>query len=189
MFEKIKIDSYYIGIIIKKMHLLKVKITDDCPNYDIVKEYYQNKANKVSYNNDSGLDLLIPNDVILSPGVSKINLGIQCEFVTRSHNITQASTYTEEKYTEVGESYMMVPRSSISSTPLSMANSIGIIDQGYRGPLIAAVRNHDPTNYKVAQGTRLFQIVAFDGKPIEVEVVNTLSETDRGSGGFGSTNK
>jgi dUTP pyrophosphatase len=124
----------------------------------------------------------------MSPGVTKINLGIQCELVTRTHNITQASTYIEEKYKEVGESYMMVPRSSISSTPLSMANSIGIIDQGYRGPLIAAVRNHDHINYTVEQGTRLFQIVAFDGKPIQVEVVNTLSETDRGSGGFGSTN-
>lgn len=171
------------------MHVLKVKITDDCPNYDIVNEYYQNKANKVSYNNDSGLDLLIPNDIILAPGcVSKINLGIQCELLTRNYITTQASTYTEEKYREVGESYMMVPRSSISSTPLSMANSIGIIDQGYRGPLIAAVRNHDHSNYKVEQGTRLFQIVAFDGKPIQVEIVDTLSETDRGSGGFGSTN-
>ena len=38
-------------------------------------------------------------------------------------------------------SYMLVPRSSISKTPLRMANSIGIIDAGYRGEIMAAVDN------------------------------------------------
>lgn len=167
------------------MHILKVKITNDCPNRDMVVEYYQNKANNVGYCGDSGLDLVVPNTIVVSPeGITKINLGIQCELVTRTYTGTKEGEHRDE-----GISYMLVPRSSISNTPLSMANSIGIIDKGFRGNVLGCVRNHQNEPYTVVQGTRLFQVVAFDGKPIQVEVVDRLSETDRQNNGFGSTNK
>jgi len=86
-------------------------------------------------------------------------------------------------------SYMLVPRSSISKTPLRMANSIGIIDAGYRGEIMAAVDNTSDKDYMVVPGQRLFQIVHPTLYPFNVAVVDELSETERGDGGFGSTGK
>ena len=86
-------------------------------------------------------------------------------------------------------SYMLVPRSSISKTPLRMANSIGIIDAGYRGEIMAAVDNIKTEDYTVKPNQRLFQLVAMNGAPITFEIVDELSDSTRGEGGFGSTGK
>ena len=69
-----------------------------------------------------------------------------------------------------------------------MANSIGIIDAGYRGNIKAKVRNFniDKSTFKAGS---YFQIVAYDLKPIKVKLVNELSKTTRNDGSFGSTNK
>lgn len=88
--------------------------------------------------------------------------------------------------------YYMYPRSSISKTPLMLANTTGIIDSGYRGNLIAAVRYlpvNREDNYVAEFGTRLFQICQPQLCPVYVVMVseNELSTTSRGSGGFGST--
>ena len=69
-----------------------------------------------------------------------------------------------------------------------MANSIGIIDAGYRGNLKAKVRNFN-INTSIFKTGSYFQIVSYDLKPIKVKLVNELSKTTRNDGGFGSTNK
>lgn len=82
--------------------------------------------------------------------------------------------------------YWMLPRSSISKTPLRLANSVGLIDAGYRGPIMAAVDGV----YSVSQNERLFQLAAPDLLPWdEVRVVSEIpgGATARGAGGFGST--
>ena len=68
-----------------------------------------------------------------------------------------------------------------------MANSVGIIDPGYRGNIMAAVDNIKQEPYRLEPGQRLFQLVAMDGSPISFELTDVLTETDRGEGGFGST--
>ena len=70
-----------------------------------------------------------------------------------------------------------------------MANSIGIIDAGYRGEIMAAVDNTGDKDYMIVPGQRLFQIVHPTLYPFSVGVVDELTETDRGDGGFGSTGK
>ena len=82
-----------------------------------------------------------------------------------------------------------MPRSSISKPPLRLCNSIGLIDAGYRGEIIAAVDNIKEQPYKINVGERLFQLVAMNGSKINFELVSELTETDRGTGGFGSTGK
>jgi len=166
------------------MHTLKIKLTDDCPNKDYVHEYYQNKANNVSYDNDSGLDLILPTDVtFITNKVTKCNLGIECELIPHTHGMSG--------------SFDVMARSSIVNTPLELANSVGLIDESYRGPIYAAFRCHIDKDhlstlltgtYERKQGDRLVQIVAWDRKPIKVMMVNALSETTRGNKGFGSTN-
>ncbi|KAF4742221.1 hypothetical protein FOZ63_026115, partial [Perkinsus olseni] len=88
-----------------------------------------------------------------------------------------------------GLSWLLMARSSISKTPLRLSNSIGLIDQGYRGEIIAAVDNIKNEAYTVKGGDRLVQAVGFDGKGITMELVEELDETTRGEGGFGSTDQ
>ena len=88
-----------------------------------------------------------------------------------------------------GKAYYLFPRSSISKTPLRMSNSIGLIDGGYRGEIMASCDNIKDFNFKIEKGQRLFQLVAVDSSPISYKVVDELSETTRGQGGFGSTGK
>ena len=139
---------------------------------------YNQYLNHTTYHEgDSGLDLFFTEDISIDPKETKIiSLGIRCEaFPTKEkeHNI----------------SYYLYPRSSISKTPLRMANSVGIIDAGYRGLLCAAVDNTSDEPYTIRGGQRLFQLCSPTLSPISFELTNTLSGTTRGEGGFGSTNQ
>ena len=145
----------------------------------------------VKHKGDSGIDLYCLNSISVMPGEEvRINFGISCEML-HTHNIKQSDKGLTRKSTEVKDnrSYLLIPRSSISKTPLIMSNSIGLIDAGYRGEIMASVRNVGKSQFIIEKGMRLFQIVAFDGSNIKIEIVNLLSETERGAGGFGSTGK
>lgn len=133
------------------------------------KELYQEHGH--FHSGDAGLDLYILDEITIEPGETKpIKLGIACE-------------------PENGKAYYLLPRSSISKTPLRLANSIGLIDGGYRGEIMAMCDNIKSNAYTVEKGQRLFQIVSCDSSPISYELVEDLSETTRGEGGFGSTGK
>ena len=98
--------------------------------------------------------------------------------------------------------YYLHPRSSLSKTPLRLANSTGIIDSGYRGRILAMFDVVNLDNYKSddrdfdycgEKFDRYVQICAPGLVPILVEVVDTEANlghmTKRGEGGFGSTGK
>jgi dUTP pyrophosphatase len=124
---------------------------------------------------DSGLDLFFPEEVVVGPGETKvIDLKIKCEACMNDSNDSNVS-------------YYLYPRSSISKTPLRMANSVGIIDAGYRGSIMVAVDNRSQEPYRVERGQRLFQICSPILAPISFAIVNALTDTTRGEGGFGST--
>ena len=121
---------------------------------------------------DAGLNLISRESIELLPGqTARIRFGI----VAAPQDPLQ--------------SYWLIPRSKISKTPLRMSNSIGLIDAGYRGELMAAVDNASDRTYDIQRGTSLFQLVAPDCRPLELEWTTrqNLSETERGDGGFGST--
>jgi dUTPase len=86
--------------------------------------------------------------------------------------------------------YWLAPRSSIYKTGYMMGNSLGVIDRSYRGTLKApVVRISEPAKGFMA-GDRHFQIMAPDLGWIDtVRIVDSLPETSRGEGGFGSTGK
>lgn len=90
--------------------------------------------------------------------------------------------------------YYLYARSSISKTPFRMANSVGIIDAGYRGDIMGKLDwlDNGEDLYRIEKGTRLFQLCAYNLFPFDViqlvESEKALSEvTKRGYGGFGST--
>lgn len=124
-----------------------------------------------AHEGDSGIDLYLPERVFFSRvGVNMVSHKIKCQMLTP---------------TGMPTSYWLVPRSSIARTPLMLANSIGLIDAGYRGDIIGAFKT--TADYFADPLTRLLQICAPTLGPIRVEIVDELPESSRGLGGFGST--
>lgn len=114
--------------------------------------------------------------------------------------------------------FEIVPRSSISKLPLELANSVGVIDEHYRGEVLVALRithsmmGQEQTNVSFPQGLvklfgtrpptmnavaqqvlmnkpKLCQLILRKREDTEFKVVGELDETMRGSGGFGSTDE
>ena len=70
---------------------------------------------------------------------------------------------------------------------LAPANKVGVIDCDYRGEIIVALHNHGAKEQVVEAGERVAQLVVTPYIPCEFEEADELSDTVRGSGGFGST--
>ena len=123
-----------------------------------------------------GLDLAALEDVRLLPTTMvkeayKIRTGIAVEFPKGWH----------------GEIHL---RSSIGAkTKLRLANGTGIIDGDYTGELLLLVENVGKYEAAISAGHRIAQLILVRDTPFEVVVVDTLSETKRGSNGIGSTGK
>jgi dUTP pyrophosphatase len=129
---------------------------------------------------DSGFDIPMLGEVVNQNKVlHTFDLGIKV-----------AATYKNQTVPS-----LLVPRSSISSTPFRLANSIGVIDMGYRGEVKAKVDVLDVVNnFVVTRESRLFQICQGNFMPWDTVVIvdneNELPKApdNRGEGGFGSTN-
>lgn len=102
-----------------------------------------------------------------------------------NQNVKAALFDTDRK---IFRAYWLLPRSSISITSLRLSNSVGLIDAGYRGDILAAV---DSTHAEhILRGSRYFQLAAPDLLPFDrIEIVDKIpgGPTLRGEGGFGST--
>lgn len=72
---------------------------------------------------------------------------------------------------------------------LAPANKVGVIDSDYRGEILVALYNHSHQDQKIADGERIAQMVITPVLTPEYILVEELSDTQRGLGGFGSTGK
>ena len=167
--------------------MIKRKLRIKTDNEYLVEKYSEHGT----YNSgDSGLDLFSPKDIEITCGDTVfLELEIKCEMIE----------YSESLNTSRNVSYYLYPRSSISKTPLILKNSVGIIDAGYRGEIKAALQ-YVPSNddiskmvqgitptYLIKKGTRLVQICSGDLEPFDFTLADSLTETTRGTGGYGST--
>ena len=125
---------------------------------------------------DAGFDLYTPqSQLVLASELLKIDYNIKCS--------AQMILDSGKKF---NTGFYLYPRSSISKTPLRLANSVGIIDAGYRGNIIGVFDSFVDCNIK--HNERLLQICAPGLVPIVVVMVDKIDgETERGYGGFGST--
>lgn len=196
-FDNSSVNSLYNGLknycknTSSKFAILKISFAND-----EIKNMYSKgieKHNDSIINNyycDAGFDVYVPNNVNFDSDVDD----------SYCSKMIDMKIKTEMIYCDVINDIMspaafhLCARSSISKTPLMLANHIGIVDSGYRGNIIGAFRqlkNPGSNNniYIVEKGTRLLQICHPILCPIYIMVVNEdeLSETARGSGGFGST--
>ena len=128
--------------------------------------------------------------VITTNNIVKLNYLIKCS----------AQIYNKDHTFSHNTGYYLYPRSSIYKTDLRAANSVGIIDAGYRGNIMSVfdvINRHidrernDSAGRVVTQNERYAQICAPSLIPIVVEVVDSVDDlskpTARGMGGFGST--
>ena len=162
-----------------KSMLLKIFVADqqlDAKYSEHIQDH--NLAMKKSFF-DSGFDIFNPSLLTLGEedSTTKYDMGIQCAaFDSVSGDPMPFYVY---------------PRSSIYKTPLRMANSVGVIDSGYRGNICVVLdKLPQPPSYTINPGARNFQICAPDLRRIHVTLVdsaNDLGSTERGEGGFGST--
>lgn len=93
---------------------------------------------------------------------------------------------------EIPEGYaaLIFARSGLASKRgLAPANKVGVVDPDYRGEFMVALHNHSSLPQTVAGGERIAQMVIVPFIRGEFIQSDTLSETERGSGGFGSTGK
>ena len=101
-------------------------------------------------------------------------------------------TYGTGLAMEIPEGYvgLVFPRSSIRKYDISLTNCVGVIDSGYRGEIQATFRKEagiPSKRYEV--GDKIAQMIILPYPAIEFMEVEELSNTERGTGGFGSTGK
>ncbi len=121
---------------------------------------------------DAGLDLFACEAAVLEPGDYRlVRTGIAIELPP-------------------GTEAQVRPRSGLAlKHGISVLNSPGTIDEGYRGEVGVVLVNHGPTPFSVAVGDKIAQMVVQPVLTVRVEAVEGLSETARNEGGFGSTGR
>ena len=145
---------------------------------------------------DSGFDLFIPKNDMEEDGSWVIGpFETRCISLKVKLRMTIIHFENDKKQNENINSncvpslpYCIYSRSSISKTPLMLANGVGIMDAGYRGECKVALKNISNSEYVIQPYTRLVQACRPDLAPFGVRIVNEeFDTTARGSGGFGST--
>jgi len=134
---------------------------------------------------------LDPNAVI--PSYSKVgDAGMDLTITKEIENTSFSVSYGFGIAMEIPKGFvgLVFPRSSVRNQDLILSNCVGVIDSGYRGELQATFKKTnglDSIKYKV--GERGAQIIILPYPTIYMTEVPELSDTDRGTGGFGSTGK
>ena len=83
---------------------------------------------------------------------------------------------------------LIFPRSGLASKHgITLANAIGLVDSDYRGEICVPLINLGKEAFTIEPGMRIAQLVVSPILLPEIEVTDTLTETQRGAGGFGST--
>ena len=120
----------------------------------------------------AGADLYacIDDDTVILPGETKlIKTGIAIEVPN-------------------GYGAFIYARSGLASKRgLAPANKVGVVDSDYRGEVMVALHNHSASQQSISKGERIAQMVIAPFLKAEFSVVDELSDTARGEGGFGST--
>lgn len=121
----------------------------------------------------AGMDLsaCIPSEINIKPGeIAKVSTGIAIQIPNR------------------GMGGFIFPRSGLSSKyGVSLANCVGVIDSDYTGEIFCPVINHGSSDYTIKPGDRIAQLVFLPVINVRLEETDKLEDTERGSGGFGST--
>lgn len=149
------------------MYILYLTVEDDLRTYYEERVAKHNEKCRDPYA-DSGFDLACPENAKVT-GLAFVDFKVK------------GAMYKDG----IPSAYFLYPRSSISRTKFRLANCTGIIDRGYRGNLGAFFDCMEDS--LMEKRNRLVQICSPTLEPFEVRLVSSLSTTERGENGFGST--
>ncbi len=144
-----------------------------------------------AHSNDSGMDLCSIEDYLLPVGgrkLFKVGISIQLPPGTEAQIRPRSGLALKN-----GIGFPMVKYVSWDDCPntfkgqVLLTNTIATIDEGYRGELGVILENRGEKPFEVTKGMRIAQMVICPVLHPKIEVVDNLSETERGTGGFGST--
>ena len=109
----------------------------------------------------------------------------------KEDGVRNTLTYGTGIAVEIPKGYvgLLFPRSSVCKKSLSLANSVGIIDAGFRGEVKVVFRIEQPHILRYALGDRIAQLIIIPYPEVQFEEADELDDTERGDGGFGSTGK
>jgi dUTP pyrophosphatase len=134
-------------------------------------------------------------DTAVTPGYAKLG-DAGMDITAIAHKINTEHNFIEYHTGlsfEVPDGYvgLLFPRSSVSKKDLNLANCVGVVDSGYRGEITFRYK-FDSDSYfanvkRYQDGDRVGQLVIMPYPEIELEEVNELAESSRGTGGYGST--
>jgi dUTP pyrophosphatase len=134
-----------------------------------------------AHETDGGLDLYTPVDVLV-PRSEK-----PCEF---SYGVYIGSTTIDTGvHVEIPNGYVGFIKSKSGLNVKHGLTAEGVIDCGYTGSIVVKLYNHTTNDYRFKAGDKIAQLVLLPIITPELEVVDSLEETDRGTGGFGSTGR
>ena len=121
---------------------------------------------------DAGMDLFSNEDLAIEPGATRlVHTGVSIEL-------------------PAGTEGQVRPRSGLARDhQVTVLNSPGTIDEGYRGEVCVLLINHGKKPFQVTRGMRIAQMIIGRVVRVGVEEVQQTSETKRGTGGFGSTGR
>jgi dUTP pyrophosphatase len=151
----------------------------------------QTNFETAGFSTDVKIKQLHPNSVI--PSYSKDgDAGMDLTITEIYNNSSDEITYGFGLAMEIPTGFvgLVFPRSSIRKMDLLLTNSVGVIDSGYRGEIQATFKKtKGSTSFIYGVGERGAQIMIIPYPQIKFITSETLSSTERGSGGFGSTGK
>ena len=123
-----------------------------------------------AHDGDAALDLSVTKDIVLRPG----------EYRMVSSGVAVAIPR--------GFVGFVLPRSGLGTTGLVFKNTVGVIDSGYRGEIQLPLWNNNSDEWlRIKRGDRVAQLLIVPIAQVQVLQVESLDETERGTGGFGST--
>lgn len=164
-------------------------------NDDVMKETMTEQQQQYTQTTDTGIIVkvkkLVDNAVI--PSYSKVgDAGMDLTITSVKENTTSSVSYGFGIAMEIPVGYvgLVFPRSSVRNQDLILSNCVGVIDSGYRGEIQATFKKtngSDSIIYNV--GDRGAQILILPYPKIYMTQVPELSNSERGTGGFGSTGK
>ena len=121
---------------------------------------------------DAGLDLFAVQSAAIAPGASAlVGTGIAIELPP-------------------GTEAQVRPRSGLAlKHSITVLNTPGTVDEGYRGEVGVILINHGPTSFTIEAGMKIAQLVVSPRIQVDVTEVTALQDSQRGAGGFGSTGR
>jgi len=141
----------------------KIKIKIKKLNEEAIVPHYVHQG-------DAGMDVYSIENHIINPGqITLVKTGLAFEI-------------------PIGYEIQVRPKSGLAlKHGITLTNSPGTLDSGYRGELGVILQNEGKNSYEVKKGEKIAQIVLARYEEADIEEVNEISESSRGDGGFGST--